>query len=102
LRGARPESRPDSTDHKQRDRAPGDGSAIEVPGVEEEPLRFDEKVRRPDSTEHKRPSSAAEVPEVEEEPLRFGEKVRIDMAVRGWTPQVVAELARRPARTFAT
>jgi len=29
LRGARPESRPDSTDHKQRDRAPRDGSAIE-------------------------------------------------------------------------
>lgn len=71
LRGARPESRPDSTDHKQRDGAPGDGSA-------------------------------AEVPEVEEEPLRFDEKVRIDMAVRGWTREVAAELARHPARTSAT
>jgi hypothetical protein len=70
LRGARPESRPDSTD-KQPRRAPGDGSAVEIPGVEEDPLRFDEKVR-------------------------------IDMAVRGWTPEVVAELARHPARTFAT
>jgi hypothetical protein len=71
LRGARPESRPDSTDHKQPGPAPGAGSA-------------------------------AEVPEVEEEPLRFDEKVRIDMAVRGWTREVVAELARHPARTSAT
>jgi hypothetical protein len=39
---------------------------------------------------------------VEEEPLRFDEKVRIDIAVRGWTPEVVAELARHPAWTFAT
>ena len=71
LRGARPESRPGSSDDKQPGPAPGGGSA-------------------------------AEVPEVEEEPLRFDEKVRIDMAVRGWTAEVVAELARHPARTFAT
>jgi hypothetical protein len=43
----------------------------------------------------------ADVPRMEEEPLRFDEKVRVDMAVRGWTPHAVAELARRPARTTA-
>ena len=108
LRGARPESKPDSTDHKPPGRAPDDVMNVEVPGVEEEPLRFDEKVRRPDSTDHKRPGRApggvmnVEVPGVEEEPLRFGEKVRIDMAVRGWTREVVAELARHPDWTFAT
>ena len=106
LRGARPESRPDSTDHKRPSRPPNDVMNVEVPGVEEEPLRSGEKVRRPDSTDHKRPSRApgdgTSVPGVEEEPLRFDEKVRIDMAVRGWTPEVVAELARHPAWTFAT
>jgi hypothetical protein len=47
------------------------------------------------------PDDDVEVPGMEEEPLRFDEKVRVDMAVRGWTPQAVAELARRPARTTA-
>jgi hypothetical protein len=113
LRGARPESRPDSTDHKQPSRAPGDSSAVETPGVEEvltapAPLREARPESRPDPTQHTQPrralgdSSAVEVPGVEEEPLRFDEKARIDMAVRGWTPEVVAELAGHPARTFAT
>ena len=113
LRGAGPESRPGPTDDKPPSRAPGDGSAVEVPGVEEvlaapAVLRGAGPESRPGPTDDTQPirapgdGSAVEVPGVEEEPLRFDEKVRIDMAVRGWTPEVVAELARHPARTFAT
>jgi Colicin E5 ribonuclease domain len=107
LRGARSESRP-KADHKRSSGAPGDVANVEVPGVEGEPLRSDEKARRPGSADHKRSSGGpgdvanVEVPGVEGEPLHFDEKVRIDMAVRGWTPEVVAELAYHPAWTFAT
>jgi hypothetical protein len=100
--------RPESTDHKRSSHGPGDAANVEVPGVEGEPPRFEEKPGRPESTDHKRsshgPGDAAnvEVPGVEGEPLRFDEKVRIDMAVRGWTAEVVAELAQHPAWTFAT
>lgn len=66
----RPETKPGATDRERQDSALGGITNLEVPGMEEEPLRFDEKIR-------------------------------VDMAVRGWTPQVVAELARRPARTTA-
>jgi hypothetical protein len=54
-----------------------------------------------DSAQDEARDDDVEVPEMEEEPLRFDEKVRVDMAVRGWTPQAVAELARRPAQTMA-
>jgi hypothetical protein len=108
LRSDEKARRPGSADHKRSSGGPGDVANVEVPGVEGEPLRSDEKARRPGSADHKRSSGGpgdvanVEVPGVEGEPLHFDEKVRIDMAVRGWTPEVVAELAYHPAWTFAT
>jgi hypothetical protein len=55
------EAIPAATDRDQQDSAPDDIQDVEVPGVEEEPLRFDEKVRVDMAVRGWTPQAAAEL-----------------------------------------